>query len=234
VIGAGPYPAGPVPSGAARRVSEAADRSRDARRLWALPGSSHDRLVRLLQGGLPVLIGALVAILSIAPLTDSNELSFVLDKNRVDVARERMRATEALYRGEDSKGQPFSLRAGSAVQATSREPVVRLSDLSARLLMRDGPAVLEADRARYDMQKETVAVEGPVTFQSADGYRLATRDVDVDLKGRTLASRGAVDGRMPIGTFGAARLSADLNARIVRLEGGARLHITQGRARGAR
>lgn len=212
-------------------MSEAAERSRDLRQRWALPGSSHDRTIKLLRVALPMGIGALFAFLSIAPLTIAGEMSFMLDKNKVEVAKERLRVTEALYRGEDAKGQSFALRAGSAVQATSREPIVRLQDLSASLSMQEGPALLRADRARYDMDKEQVTVEGPVTYQSADGYRLATRDVDIDLKSRRLASQGPVEGRMPLGTFSGGRLSADLSARVVRLEGGARLRIVQGAAR---
>lgn len=212
-------------------MSEAADRSARDRRRWALPGSRHDRVVRFTRIVLPMGIGALIAFLSIAPLTIAGDMSFVLDKNKVEVAKERLRVTEALYRGEDAKGQPFSLRAGSAVQLTSREPIVRLSELSARLAMKDGPAVLQANQARYDMDREAVAVDGPVTFQSADGYRLVTRDVNVDLKSRHVASRGTVEGRMPIGTFSGGRMSADLNARVVRLEGGARLRIVQGAAK---
>jgi lipopolysaccharide export system protein LptC len=212
-------------------MSEAADRSARDRRRWALPGSRHDRVVRFTRIVLPMGIGALIAFLSIAPLTIAGDMSFVLDKNKVEVAKERLRVTEALYRGEDAKGQPFSLRAGSAVQLTSREPIVRLSDLSARLAMKDGPAVLQANQARYDMDREAVAVDGPVTFQSADGYRLVTRDVDVDLKSRKVASRGSVEGRMPIGTFSGGRMAADLNSRVVRLEGGARLRIVQGAAK---
>ncbi len=215
-------------------MSEAADRSRDLRQRWAVPGSSHDRAIRLLRIALPMGIGALFAFMTIAPLTIVGEMSFLLDKNRVEVAKERLRVTEALYRGEDSRGRSFALRAGSAVQATSSEPVVRLSDLSASLSMTDGPALLRADRARYNMDEEKVAVDGPVTYQSADGYRLVTRDVNIDLTTRRLASQGPVEGRMPLGTFSAARLSADLPDRVVRLEGRARLHIVQGAARGAR
>ena len=215
-------------------MSEAADRSRDLRQRWAVPGSSHDRAIRLLRIALPMGIGALFAFMTIAPLTIVGEMSFLLDKNRVEVAKERLRVTEALYRGEDSRGRSFALRAGSAVQATSSEPVVRLSDLSASLSMADGPALLRADRARYNMDEEKVAVDGPVTYQSADGYRLVTRDVNIDLTTRRLASQGPVEGRMPLGTFSAARLSADLPDRVVRLEGRARLHIVQGAARGAR
>lgn len=215
-------------------MSEAAIRSQDERRRWALPGSAHDRVIRWLRIALPMGVGALFAFMSIAPLTIASDMSFVLDKNKVEVAKERMRVTEALYRGEDSKGQPFSLHAGSAVQQTSREPVVHLQDLNASLAMREGPALLRADRARYNMDTEKVLVEGPVTYQSADGYRLVTRDVDVDLKTRTLASQGAVEGKMPLGTFSGGQISADLPQRIVRLTGRTRLHIVQGAARGSR
>ncbi|MFD1613341.1 LPS export ABC transporter periplasmic protein LptC [Sphingomonas tabacisoli] len=215
-------------------MSEAAIRSQDERRRWAIPGSAHDKVIRWLRMTLPMGIGALVAFLSIAPLTIAGDMSFVLDKNKVQVAKERLRVTEALYRGEDSKGQAFALRAGSAVQMTSKEPIVHLQDLSASLAMRDGPGMLRANRARYDMDKEQVRVEGPVVYQSADGYRLLTRDVDVDLKSRTMASNGAVDGKMPLGTFSGGRIAANLGERVVQLSGRTRLHIVQGAARGSR
>ena len=150
-------------------MSVQAEQQRNVRRHWARPGGSHDRLVKLLKNWLPVSVGVLAALLATAPFTGGDKVSFVLDKNKVDVASERMRVTEALYRGEDSKGQPFSLRAGSAVQKSSREPIVDLNDMSARILLSDGPAVLTAQKGRYDMESERVAIEGPVQFQAAGG-----------------------------------------------------------------
>lgn len=213
-------------------MSLQAERERDRRHVWAAPGSSHDRLVRPLKTVLPIAIGVLTALLATAPFTHTSEVSFVLDKNKVEVARERMRVTEALYRGEDSNGQPFSLRAGSAVQKTSRDPIVELHELSARILLNDGPAVLTADQGVYNMDREDVDVQGPVQFQSAGGYRLTTRDVAIDLKARRMESRSPVDGRMPVGTFSANKLKADLHNRTVTLEGRARLRIDQNGIKG--
>lgn len=189
-------------------------------------------MVRPLKTLLPMAIGVLTALLATAPFTHTSEVSFVLDKNKVEVAGERMRVTEALYRGEDSKGQPFSLRAGSAVQRTSRDPIVELRDLSARILLNDGPAVLTADQGIYNMDREDVDVEGPVQFQSAGGYRLTTRDVAIDLKSRRMESHRPVDGRMPVGTFSANKLKADLRNRTVTLEGRANLRIDQNGIKG--
>jgi len=212
-------------------MTERADIIRSRRQLFAAPGSLHDRVVRVLGLLLPSGIGALVAFLALAPLIQGSEVSFLLDKNQVAIARERMRVAEAQYRGEDDKGRPFALKAGSAVQKSSKVPEVELKDLSARILLDGGPGVLSADRGVYDMRTEQMAVQGPVQFQSSDGYRLVTRDVDIDLNQRNLESRGPVSGRVPAGTFSANRIKADLAARTVTLEGRARLRMTQGSLR---
>jgi lipopolysaccharide export system protein LptC len=213
-------------------MSIQAEQQSSDHRLWARPGGSHDRLITVLKGALPIAIGILTAFLATAPFTGTSEVSFVLDKNKVEVAKERMRVAEALYRGEDSKHQPFSLRAGSAIQKTSTVPVVDLRDMSARILLSDGPAVLDASRGRYNMQTEKVMVDGAVQFQSAGGYRLTTRDVVIDLQERRLHSSGRVDGRMPIGTFAGDHLDADMAGRTVTLNGHASLHIEQNGLKG--
>jgi lipopolysaccharide export system protein LptC len=208
-------------------MSKAAKIILSKRQRYAAPNGRHDRNVRWLRIFLPVGVGALAATLALAPFTMAGELSFVLDKNSVDVAKERLRVTEALYRGEDSSGRPFSLRAGSAVQKSSREAVVELNDLSARILLSDGPAQIRAGNGRYDMDKENVRVPGPVQVESTGGYRLTTSNVTIDLKSRTLQSEETVEGRTNIGTFRGDKLRADMSARTLTLSGNAKLRIEQ-------
>ena len=205
--------------------SAPARRERTARQRWAAPGSRHDKLVGTLSFALPVGVGVLAAFLVTAPIYSSGDVSFVLDKNEVEVAKERMRIQAAQYRGQDAKGQPFTLDAGSAVQRTSAEPVVELNSLNARIQLSDGPARLTANKGRYDMDAEQVQVEGPIRFDAAGGYRLDTSDALVDLKTRKLAGSGAVTGNVRQGSFSANRLRADLEARTVTLDGNARLRI---------
>ena len=209
-------------------MSEAAARARDQRRRWAAAGSGHDRLIAVLRVALPMAVGVLVVLLGAAPMLGGRDISFVLAKDRVAVAQERMRVTQASYRGQDDKGQPFRLNAESAVQATSRDPVVRLGKLSAEIVLQDGPATIVANRGRYDMDSRKVAIDGPVEFRGADGYRMQTRDVTVDLPTRTAQSGGPVDGEGELGRFSAGQLSTDLNTRVVKLTGGVRLHIPRG------
>jgi lipopolysaccharide export system protein LptC len=215
----------PMPDSQAMGVAR---RDRTLLQRWATPGGRHDRNIWLARRGLPVLIAVLGMALLFAPLLLRGEVSFVLAKDSVAIAKERMKVISAVYRGEDSKGQPFTLSAGSAVQASSKDPVVRLKDLSAEINLADGPAKITAEAGRYDMDKETVSVDGPVRFTTSDGYALSTRDVSVGLKSRRIASGGPVSGQMPLGSFSAGSMKADLGARTVVLEGRARLHIVQG------
>lgn len=206
-------------------MSEIADRVRTQRQRWAAPGSRHDRFVRVARWMLPSAIGVLSAFLVMAPIYTSNEVSFVLDKKKVEVAKERLKIQAAQYRGVDDKGQPFSLDAGSAIQRSSAEPVVQLNQLAASIRLSDGPATVSANSGRYDMRTEQVKLDGPLDFKSAGGYDLQTHDATIDLQQRTLVSGGAVTGRVPQGNFSANRLRADLENRTVRLEGNARLRI---------
>ncbi len=209
-------------------MSERADLDRTMRRMWAASGSSHDRVVRILRYGLPLVIGVVGAVMVFSPFTQRAEISFLLSKDKVEVAKERMKVTRAEYRGQDAKGQPFALLAGSAVQKSSAEPIVRMNQLSGAIRLNDGPATIAATEGQYNMDTEKVDVPGTVKVRSAGGYRIDASNVAVDLKTRSLVGRGGVNGALNIGPFSANQLTADLDQRVVRLQGNARLRINQG------
>ena len=212
-------------------MSLAADRKHEIKRHWAEPGGRHDAVIRAVKFGLPVVIVLLIILLSIAPFDRRGDVSFILDKNKVDEAKERMRVEQARYVGEDNKGQKFEIVADRAVQQSSNVPVVMIEGMRARLNLSRGPLSIVALKGRYDLEGEEVSVDGPVRVVGPDGYNLLTRDVQVDLDARTMQSRGAVNGEMRLGEFQAGNLSADLDERVIRLNNGVRLKIRQGAVR---
>ncbi|AXJ95393.1 MULTISPECIES: LPS export ABC transporter periplasmic protein LptC [unclassified Sphingomonas] len=212
-------------------MSDVALRARTARQQWAAPGSRHDRLIRILGTTLPIAIGVLAAFLVMAPLTAGSEVSFVLDKNKVEVAHERMKLQSATYRGLDDKGQAFRLDAGSAVQQSSSVPIVQINRMAADLQLTDGPATLRADKGNYDLNSEQLRVRGPIAVRAPNNYSLDTTDAVVDMKAKTVRSDGGVRGTVKQGTFSANSINANLDDRVVRLHGNARLRIVP---RGAR
>ena len=206
-----------------------ADQIRSKRRRFANPGGTHDKLVRTLAVALPAGIGVLAAIMVFSPLSPRGEVSFLLDRNKVAVVDDRLRVDRAMYRGADDRGRPFSITAGSAVQRSAANPVVTLQELVARMLLTQGPAVLSANSGAYDMDAQQMRIFGPVMFATADGYKMTAQDVDIDVEGQKMASRGRVSGEVPAGTFTADRIVSDLNARTVTLDGNAKLRMTPGR-----
>jgi lipopolysaccharide export system protein LptC len=212
-------------------MSQQADQIRDRRRAFAAPGGPLDRAVRVLAVTLPALVGAVFATMLIAPLSSRGEVSFILDRNKVAVADDRLRVDAAMYRGQDKRGRPFSLSAGEAVQASAAVPVVQLRRLTARMQFDEGPAVLSAPAGSYDIMDRRVTIDGAVNFVAADGYRLSANGVSIDLPGRSLLGQGRVAGTVPAGTFQADGISADLDERTVTLSGNARLHMVPGQMR---
>lgn len=212
-------------------MSQAANIIRNRRRHSALPGGSHDKLVRTLAVALPGAVGVIAAVMILSPLSPRGEISFLLDRHKVQTTDERVRLSSATYRGEDNKQRPFLVSAGNARQASSAVPVIELSNLIARIELTDGPAELAAEGGSYNYSTEQIGVVGPVTFTAADGYRLSATNVAIDLKGQRVIGSGGISGAIPAGTFSAGSIEADLDQRVVALAGGARLRMAPGRLR---
>lgn len=205
-----------------------ARRQRRGRQRQAAPGGFHDRLIRLLAIGLPMATGAIVAFLVIAPFSPRSEVSFILDRDKVEQIDERLRIDNATYRGADNQGRPFSLLAEEAVQQSSEEGIVRLQEVVARILLQDGPAQLSAEGGDYRIEDELLAVRGPVMLDATDGYSLIARGVSVDLRDQLLVGSEGVSGSVPAGTFSADSLKVDLESRTITLDGNARLRMVPG------
>lgn len=204
---------------------------RSRRQHFAAPGGSHDKLVAVLARVLPMGVGVLAALMIVTPLSPRGEVSFLLDRNEVAVIDERLSVDNAMYRGRDDLGRPFSLTAGEAVQRSSAEGKVRMSDLMAQLLLEDGPARLMAPGGIYDLNEEVVSVEGSLMLRTADGYSLTASGVSFDLEDRTMRGSGGVEGAVPAGTFSADSMRADIDARTINLDGNARLRMVPGKLR---
>jgi lipopolysaccharide export system protein LptC len=212
-------------------MSELANQERATKQRWAVPGSSHDKIVRFAKIGLPAAVGVGIAFQAMAPLDQRGDVSFILDKKKVENAPERMRVEKAQYTGEDSRGQKFEITANRALQRSSDQPIVDIWGMLARFGLSQGPVTVAANQGRYNLDEQKVNVEGPVRVAGPDGEQLLTRDVTVDLKQNLVTSDQGVTGRTELGQFQANRLRANLNDRTVILDGGARLKIVQGAVR---
>ncbi len=204
---------------------------RSARQRFAAPGGSHDRLVKLLGAVLPMGVGVLAALMLITPLSPRGEVSFLLDRNKVAMIDERASVSNAMYRGRDDIGRPFSIMAGDAVQKSQAEGIVRMEDMIARILLPEGPARLAAPAGSYALTPQLMNVDGDVRLTTADGYNMVARGVSVDLAAQEMRGRNGVSGMIPAGTFRADRMRGDLAARTIVLDGNTRGRMVPGKLR---
>ncbi len=214
-----------------RLETNEAKQLRNQRQHFAAPGGSHDRLVTFLGKALPMGVGIVAALMIITPLSPGTEVSFLLDRNKVAMIDERLSVSNAMYRGQDDGERPFSLTAGEAVQRSSREGIVRMEDMMAQILLRDGPARISAEGGAYDIDAEVMTVDGPLRLSAADGYTMTARGVSVDLQSRVMVGDGRVEGEVPAGTFEADRIEVDIDERKISLRGNARLTMRPGELR---
>jgi lipopolysaccharide export system protein LptC len=208
-------------------MSDVALRMRSERQRWAAPGSGHDSLIAILRIVLPSAVGVVAALMVFLPLTAGGDVSFVLDRNKVEITKERLRVQAATYRGQDDKGQPFSLTAQSAVQKNAAEPIVDINRMTADILLADGPGKLTAPSGRFNLDSQQVDVAGPITFEGPKGYSLKSTGAIIDLKKKTMEGTGGVSGTLPQGDFKADSMSADLEGRVVRLNGRATMTFSR-------
>jgi lipopolysaccharide export system protein LptC len=215
-----------------RRIeTKRAEALRSKRQDFAAPGGSHDKLIGFLARALPMGVGVIAALMIITPLSPRGEVSFLLDRNQVSVIDERLSVDNAMYRGRDDSGRPFSITAGEAVQRSSAEGKVRLENLLAQLLLEDGPAQLSAQGGVYDINAEVVDVVGTMRVRTADGYAISASGVAFDLESRTMTGSDGVEGTVPAGDFSADTMRGDLDARTISLDGNARLTMVPGELR---
>ena len=184
-----------------------------------LPGSLHDYIIRFLRIIFPMIIVAMIIFLIISPLLNKDEFSFVLNKDQVDISTERLRVTDALYRGEDSEGRPFSIKAGSAVQKSSDTPVLDMEDFIGRIILNSGPAILSGQRGSYNLENEVMRVNGPLNYESQAGNEFTASNVEINMRDQSFKSFDRASGKTKFGTFNANRLNGTLGGRNISLIG---------------
>jgi len=188
--------------------------------------SGRDRFVAIAKIALPAAAVALLATILIWPLTSAREFSFLLNKDKVAMSKERLRTDTAVYRGQTTAGEPFVIRAGGAVQRSSAVPVIELRALSADVRLPSGPAEVTAPGGRYEIARDLLIVAGPVRVRGAHGYALDGDEVRISLLDHSVATDRPVSGTLPLGAFRANSLRADIDGQRVHLGGGTHLRLT--------
>ncbi len=209
--------------------SHQAEQQREARRRSMLPGGTRDAVISVAKIALPIASFALLAVLIALPLSATQEFSFLLSKDSAMKADERMRVTEATYRGETARGEPFEITAESGVQKSSAVPVVMLTNLAAQIRRADGLSTVTAPQGEFLIDRNEVLIQGPFAARSASGYSLDGSRILLSIDSNRVTSTDPVSGTLPMGTFRSGSFEADIEGRRVLLDDRVHLRITPSR-----
>lgn len=176
-----------------------------------MAGDRHTRRVRFLRVLLPITALGLVASIFLFPrsilLTDFGLSGLSIDPS------DGLRLSNPHFAGTTDDGRRYRVRADWALPDAPDPEVIELGPVEGEL-ERDAERVLtlRAQAGAYRPGVNRLRLEGAVTAESGDGYRLDVLSADVDFAAQTLRAEGPVRGEGPLGLIEAGSMRAERGA----------------------
>lgn len=182
----------------------------------------YSKFIRALRLTLPVIALLLVAIVFWA----SQSQDFT-PTPRDEVLSEPQGQTELLnprFESADKDKQPFTITAKKATQDQADPDLVYLEKPVSDMTSKDGHWIaIEADKGLYKQEARTLKLMGGMRLFHDQGYEMVADEADIDMLKQTAITKGAVEGRGPMGTIKAQKLRADGTTGTMIFEGPAKL-----------
>ncbi len=191
--------------------------------------AQRSRLVNVLKLALPLGAIGLVGTLAFYSLVYKPGGSFGLAYNSRGVEENTIVMNGARFVGTDKKNEPFELLARKTRQNPDEPALVELTQLQARMTLTTGLGLtLIADTGKLDTANRILALSGPITLTSTDGYKITTSEARADLQAGIVTSKSPVLAEGPFGSLSASGFEADRNARTVTFTGRVSIHFLPG------
>lgn len=160
----------------------------------------YHKFVRIMKLALPTGAIALLGAILLWPQLQSESNRFQVGISGLDPRDpNRLKVVNARFRGVDSKGQPYSIMAEAASEATPGSRVIALESPSADMMQTDGTWILSnAPEGSFDLDQEVLKLWGGVTAFYDAGYTLDSPTAQVLLK------EGKAMGDDPVTAYGPA------------------------------
>lgn len=190
--------------------------------------SNYTRFARFMRYLLPLVAGALIAMLVLWPRFQEGSLAIggfgVTDKPVSN--EEGTTASRAHFEGIDGKDRPFTISAARAFQPNADQDRIVLDQPEADIVLRDGSWVaVSAERGDYHKGRELLELRGQVNLFHDQGFELTTNSVDVDLERGVAESRETVQGQGPFGHITAEGMQVRDNGDTVIFTGKTELTV---------
>jgi lipopolysaccharide export system protein LptC len=197
-----------------------------------MPEAFRQRAARFLKLALPLAGAGVIAAIFAFPRSEFSGVGF--DAIAVDLSQ-GLRLANPRFSGATADGRPFLVTAEWALPDGPDPETVALGPVAGEIRLDDARAVrLGAQGGEIRPKDERLRLEGGVTVETSDGWRLSAAEATVELDDNTLSAAGPVAGEGPSGRIdaGSMRAARTIDGDLIWFEGGVTVRIDPS-ARGA-
>ena len=163
----------------------------------------HSRLVNVLKLTLPLIAGALIALVAAWPHITQRDERFRIGVSNVNIEEATtVRMIKPRFNGTDAADRPYVVTADNAVQQPNDPSVVELLRPKGDITLSNGSWVaLMADNGNYYKELKVLDAYGRVNVFHDSGYEFRTQTARFDLDRAAAEGNERVDGQGPFGTL---------------------------------
>lgn len=173
----------------------------------------HRRRVKRLKIALPLLALACVAAVFISLVVNRKD-----DVSLTGGETPAIEMIAPVLKGTGENGKPFEVKAAQATQ--TREGLVQLATVNARIELEDGIMVIVAASGSIVPETGKGSVEGGVTIDLGEEYHFETTRADVDMKAGIVTGNEKVRVSGKMGTIEAEGFKVEKSIKRVTFTGG--------------
>jgi lipopolysaccharide export system protein LptC len=141
----------------------------------------------------------------------SGDLTDIFTADELVALGAGLRLDNPRFAGVTPAGEPFAIRAVSALPDGAMPTLIDLEHPEGEIEMSDGRTIsAKADTGRMHRQEKTLVLKGAVVLDTSDGYHIETGQLAIDLEGQNANGPGPVSGYGPGGRIDAGSFRAEL------------------------
>jgi len=169
----------------------------------------YSRLVALMKVALPLGALALVAAIFLSA-RDRGELTDIFTAEELAQLGAGLRLDNPRFAGVTPKGESYVVRADWALPDSAMPRLIALERPRGEIELEDGRTVaVAAAEGELDRRRKSATLDGGVTVETSDGYRVETGRVELDFEARSARAPGSVSLDGPRGSIEAGAMRAE-------------------------
>lgn len=169
----------------------------------------YSRLVALMKIALPLAAVALIAAIFLSA-RDRGELTDLFTPEELARLGAGLRLENPRFAGVTPTGEAYVVRADWALPDTAMPRIITLERPRGEIQLADGRTLaVTANQGELDRRRKSALLEGDVTAESSDGYRIETDRIEVDFDARTARAPGPVTAHGPRGSIEAGSMRTE-------------------------